>query len=223
VQDAELQYGRQVIALNKYTVVYSKEREGVYISHLDFLRTIGRSLRRAGLPVKYSEGFNPHVCLSFASALGVGVSSECEMFTVILLDAFDTEEIKERLNDALPPSIRALKVIDGEIDFSKIAYADYEIISENEITEEQIKEFMSNDKILMDKKTKKGIKETDIKEDIFSITGNNKVYKATLKTGNDRNLKPMLLVDAINKYLSCDMGFCRYRRVCFRDAEQNIL
>ncbi len=209
--------------MSKYRICYSQGEEVKFISHLDFLRTIGRSLRRAGLPVKYSEGFNPHVCLSFASALGVGVSSECEMFTVILLDAFDTEEIKERLNDALPPSIRAIKVIEGEVDFGKIAYADYEIISENEISEDDVNKFMSLPEILMDKKTKRGIKETDIKEDIYSISGNNKVYKATLKTGNDRNLKPMLLVDALNKYLSTDLGFCRYRRICFRDAEQNIL
>ena len=77
--DAEQAYGRRVTALSKYTVVYSKENEGIYISHLDFLRTIGRSLRRAGLPVKYSEGFNPHVCLSFASPLSVGISSGCEI------------------------------------------------------------------------------------------------------------------------------------------------
>ena len=77
--------------------------------------------------------------------------------------------------------------------------------------------------ILMPKKTKKGIKEVNIKEDIFSISGNNKVYKATLKTGNSGNLKPMLLTDAIKKYISEDIGFCSYRRLCFKDEEQNIL
>ena len=209
-----------MIALSKYTVVYSKEREGIYISHLDFLRTIGRSLRRAGLPVKYSEGFNPHVILSFASPLGVGISSQCEMFSTQLLEEVAKDEMLERLNAALPKSIRALKIIDGEADFSKIAYADYEIITEADF---DVDAFLAMNEILMAKKTKKGIKEVNIKEDIFSISGNNKVYKATLKTGNSGNLKPMLLTDAIKKYISEDIGFCSYRRLCFKDEEQNIL
>jgi len=223
VQDAEQVCGKWVSALSKYTVVYSKENEGIYISHLDFLRTIGRSLRRAGLPVKYSEGFNPHVCLSFASPLSVGISSGCEMFTAELTEDVAPEEFKERLNGALPKSIRAIKVTEGEAQFSKIAYADYEIITEGELTPGQIEAFLSLDEILMDKKTKKGIKETDIKMDIFSISGNNKVYRATLKTGNQGNLKPMLLVDAIKKYISPEIGFCTYRRLCFKDENQNII
>lgn len=206
--------------LSKYTVVYSKENEGIYISHLDFLRTIGRSLRRAGLPVKYSEGFNPHVCLSFASPLGVGISSRCEMFSVELLSEVDKDDMLSKLNDALPKSIRALKIYDGERDFSKIAYADYEIVTEDDF---DIEAFMAMPEILMPKKTKKGIKEVNIKEDIFSIDGNNKVYKATLKTGNSGNLKPMLLTDAIKKYASPEIGFCTYSRICFKDEEQNIL
>lgn len=209
-----------MIALSKYTVVYSKENEGIYISHLDFLRTIGRSLRRAGLPVKYSEGFNPHVCLSFASPLGVGISSGCEMFSVELLNEVNKEEMLQKLNEALPKSIRALKVSDGEADFSKIAFADYEIVTEGDFDAEA---FMSMPEILMPKKTKKGIKEVNIKEDIFSIKGNNKVYKATLKTGNNGNLKPMLLTDAIKKYISPEIGFCSYRRICFKDEHQNVL
>ena len=209
--------------MSKYTVVYSKENEGIYISHLDFLRTIGRSLRRGGLPVKYSEGFNPHVCLSFASPLSVGISSQCEMFVCELTSDVEPDDFKERLNGALPKSIRVINVIRGEVDFSKIAYADYEIKTEGDITPEEIQKFLSKNEILMDKKTKKGIKETDIKMDIFSIEGNNKVYKATLKTGNQGNLKPMLLIDAIKKYISPEVGFCTYKRLCFKDENQKVI
>lgn len=223
VQDAEQEYGKRVSALSKYTVVYSKENEGIYISHLDFLRTIGRSLRRAGFPVKYSEGFNPHVCLSFASPLSVGISSGCEMFICELLSDIDEGKFKERLNAALPKSIRAVKVTKGSVDFSEIAYADYEIKTEGNLTAEEIEKFLSMDEIPMDKKTKKGIKETDIKPDIFGISGNNKVYRATLKTGNQGNLKPMLLMDAIRKYASPEVGFCTYKRLCFKDENQKVI
>lgn len=212
-----------MIVLSKYTVVYSKENEGIYISHLDFLRTIGRSLRRAGLPVKYSEGFNPHACISFASPLGVGVSSVCERFSVQLTEEVPPEEIEEKLSLALPSCIKVIRVSEGEEDFSKISYADYEIVFEGDITQAQLRKFLEMQEILMPKKTKKGIKEVNIREDIFDITGNNKVYKATLKTGNEGNLKPMLLTDALTKYVSPEIGFCTYKRLCFKDKEQNIL
>lgn len=55
-----------------------------WFSHLDLQSTMQRALRRAGLPVRYSQGFNPHVNLSFATALPVGCQSRCEILDVEL-------------------------------------------------------------------------------------------------------------------------------------------
>ncbi len=81
-----------------------------YISHLDYASLIQRSIRRAKLPVAYSEGFNPHMKLSFASALSVGVTSEAEYMEFELADEISSREIGERLQGVLPKGVRLLGV-----------------------------------------------------------------------------------------------------------------
>ena len=86
-----------------------------YISHLDFARTVERALRRAKLPVAYSEGFNPHVKLSFASALSLGVIGLQEYFDVELTSEIDEQEFVNRLSSVLPKGVsvgRAVKISD---------------------------------------------------------------------------------------------------------------
>ena len=81
-----------------------------YISHLDYASLIQRAICRAKLPVAYSEGFNPHMKLSFASALSVGVTSEAEYMEFELVDEISARELGERLRGALPDGVRLLAV-----------------------------------------------------------------------------------------------------------------
>lgn len=208
--------------MNKYFVKYGKDHRAQYISHLDFLRTIGRAMRRAGLPLEYSQGFNPHPLITFAAPISVGIKSRCEMFCARLTEDITADEFKERLKNAMPDCLPILDVTKNEIEFKNICSADYEIETENIVTGEQIKVFMAQPQILIDKKTKKGIKETDIKADIFDISVKDNIISATLKTSDSGSLKPMLLVSAINKY-GIDTGFCRYLRLRFRDADKNVI
>lgn len=208
--------------MNKYFVKYGKDHRAQYISHLDFLRTIGRAMRRAGLPLEYSQGFNPHPLITFAAPISVGIKSRCEMFCARLTEDITADEFKERLKNAMPDCLPILDVTKNEIEFKNICSADYEIETENIVTGEQIKVFMAQQQILIDKKTKKGIKETDIKADIFDISVKDNIISATLKTSDSGSLKPMLLVSAINKY-GIDTGFCRYLRLRFRDADKNVI
>jgi len=73
------------------------------------MRLFQRAFRRAGIPVKYSEGFNPHPKLSFATALTLGVSSEGEYMDVELDSHIELQEFIESLNNVLPEGIRVLK------------------------------------------------------------------------------------------------------------------
>ena len=212
-----------MFALSKYTVVYEKKGRAQYISHLDFLRTIGRALRRAGIPIKYSEGFNPHPVISFAAPLSVGTESSCEMFCVSLTDDIAAQDFSERINPVLPEGIKVRKVFDRELDFNIIDRADYVIYPEIDISNEEIVSFMAQDRILMEKKTKRGTKETDIKTDIFNISAKDNIITATLKAGNHGTLKATLLISALAKFLGKEEFFCRYERLCFRDAEGNII
>ena len=81
-----------------YRVKYTKGDSVKYISHLDFLRSVNRSFKRGKIPVKYSNGFNPHVLLNIALPCPVGVSSVCELLDIELYEKMECSEIKERLS-----------------------------------------------------------------------------------------------------------------------------
>lgn len=90
----------------RFRLQVTKGEEARYISHLDYARTIERALRRAKLPVAYSEGFNPHMKMSFASALSLGVASEAEYMDVELTDeGIDAADVERELGSALPAGI----------------------------------------------------------------------------------------------------------------------
>lgn len=90
----------------RYRIRYSKEGAARYISHLDMLRTFERAVRRAGLPVSFSQGFNPHPRFSFGLPLSVGVSGLSEYVDVDLDVALPPDEVASALKGAMPPGIR---------------------------------------------------------------------------------------------------------------------
>lgn len=202
--------------LSKYLFRYKKEGIAKYISHLDFLRAISRAFRRAEITLAHSGGFNPHPLLSFALPLALGITSECEAFEAALSDADIPEaDIIIKLNRALPDGIVITSVTKSEAKnlFSSIAKAVYKVCPENMPATDQINSFLSHDEIIMDKKTKKGIKQVNIKQDIFDILLCEKYLYMTLSAGNEKSLKPTLVTDAFNKYIDdYNTGFCTYHR-----------
>jgi radical SAM-linked protein len=88
-----------------YSFVFSKKGRMIYISHLDLMRLLTRALRRAGLPLKMTQGFNPHPKLSMKRALKLGVESEAEEAVVRLNEYLKPEEFLRKLNDTLPQGI----------------------------------------------------------------------------------------------------------------------
>lgn len=81
-----------------------------YISHLDLMRLFMRALRRAEIPIKMTEGFNPHPKLSIKRALKLGLESEHEEATVVLKEQIIPEEFKEKLQGQLPQGIEIKSV-----------------------------------------------------------------------------------------------------------------
>ena len=92
----------------KLRMQITKDPEIRFISHLEYSRTISRALRRAKLPAAYSEGFNPHLKFSLASALGVGVVSYTEFVEIELAEPMEVELAAKALDKALPRGIRVL-------------------------------------------------------------------------------------------------------------------
>ena len=73
-----------------------------YTGHLDILRTFVRGLRRADIPIKYSEGFNPHAVMTFALPLGVGTTSECEIVDIAMKEEIAVGDFISRVNENMP-------------------------------------------------------------------------------------------------------------------------
>ncbi len=90
-------------------VKIARSGELCYISHLDLLRLVQRTLRRAALPLKYSQGFNPHPMLSFAQALGVGLETVGDYYMVELFEPVPPREFVERFNERVPNGLCARK------------------------------------------------------------------------------------------------------------------
>ena len=90
-------------------ITFAKTSAMRYTSHLDLHRAWERTFRRAGLPLAYSQGFNPHPRLNLASALPLGFTSQAEVLDAWLEEERSLEEIEEALTRSLPPGIRVLK------------------------------------------------------------------------------------------------------------------
>ncbi len=90
---------------------YTKKGDLVYLSHLDLVRLFERAFRRAGVPLAFTQGFNPHPMISFAAPLSVGISSEAEYFDVMLSEPLSTVEFISSMNNTLPSDIQILQAL----------------------------------------------------------------------------------------------------------------
>lgn len=205
--------------MNKYIIRYAKRGDAKFVSHLDFLRLIQRAMRRAELPLKFSEGFNPHPCLSFAHPLGVGITGERELFEVELTAPCDT--IVERLAPKMPRGIEIVEAVPCERNrFAQISRAVYAVRPEVLPEEAALQAFLEKKEIFTEKKTKSGIKTADIRPDIFGAKLGKDRLLLRLATGSQANLKPSTVMDAMAEQIpGYTPGFCRYTRLCLTDAE----
>ena len=194
---------------------FSKTGQAKYISHLDTNRVFSRALARAKINLWYTQGFNPRPYMSFSLPLSLGVESYCENVDLRILDDLTDEEIKERMNNALPLGIRIVDVYEDFMDCHDIVYSDYVYkfeFKDNETALKKIVAVLDSDEILAQKKAKQGrrriLKETDIKQFIVkynaSIREDNIVLNIRLLAGPDKNLNPTLLFDTIIRLIDMD-------------------
>lgn len=156
--------------------VYHKAEAARFISHLDILRALQRAFRRAGLPLRYSDGFNPHPELSFASALATGMTSDAEWFEVELTQDMNPETFVSAVNPVMP---RGLSVSDArempagiKTLTSCTRAAEYRITISTEqefekyLLEKTLHGLLSGE-IIVNKRTKSGIKPVDIRPQVL--------------------------------------------------------
>lgn len=202
----------------KMRAKFTKKEDLIYISHLDLMRLFQRAFRRAEIPVKYSEGFNPHPQFSLATALALGVSSDGEYMDVELDSNMEPEEFKQRLNMILPNGIKILKAVSSEEKDSIVSlirwsaylikFKTVNMITLEEISNE-INDFLNKDELILTKEKKKGkkvtVKQENVRErinELFpqSFENDTILLKATLMTGSSGNIKPEEVVNLLKEY-----------------------
>ena len=194
----------------------SFEKTGMakFISHLDTVRCITRAMKRACVPIWFTEGFNPHAFLTFAMPLSLGFESLCETVDFRLMEEIDLNELASKINDALPVDITVKEIYVYETSPNDIRWAEYKIVFNNpdKLLMENAEKVLSADEILVLKKAKQGRKKVDkevnIKEHIKSfelIEENGKlIFNTILSSGTSININPMLLIGALVKDTNTD-------------------
>lgn len=202
--------------MSNYVLKYTRDKRVKYISHLDFIRLFHRAVRRSGVPFIYSQGFNPHPVMTVAMPLSVGVTSDGEYMKVGFEDVYPPEEIRERINTALPPGFQVTqihKLKAKEIDLNKITKADYTVEIELEPGEDiDVQRFLEFSELRVMKKTKSGEKEDDIRPHIHRMARvgreeNTVTLQMRIDCGNSYNLKPETVAAAMEKYLDVHVIF----------------
>ena len=181
---------------------FEKRAAMKYIGHLDLMRTMQRAIRRADLPIAYSQGYNPQQKMNFAMALALGLESEAEYFEVELAEEMSAADFVERLNAALPEGIRILQADRIENApkslMSIVAWAMYAVRypdeGKPEDAEARTKAFLEQKEIWTTRRRKKKkqivSKQVEIRQWIDYLLWEGDTMKMMLKTGSNGNLKP---------------------------------
>lgn len=211
-----------------YTVraFYRKEGRIKYISHLDMNRCVSRELKRSGLPVWHTLGFNPHIYLTFALPLSLGYESVCESFDFRLTEEMDLETARQRLNHVLPEGLSVTELALPVQKPEAIAWADYTVEQEFDggagEQAAKLEAWMARPEILLTKKTKKGEKEIDVKphftRQALESAGNALRLSLRCAAGPVFNLNPTLLLDTFADEAGCAADWQRVVRVAILDA-----
>ena len=193
--------------------VFEKSERLRHIGHLDIQRAVMRALRRSGLPVSYSKGYNPHILLTFASALSTGASGRKEIMDVQLDRDVTPDEFVAAMNGAMPPDMQLsfAKVLDDRhiALMAQVQAADYTItILDDEPAEKimtALPAFLAQESIFTMRKTKSGMKETDIRPLLMELTGEGEVLHAVMTLTERLACKPNMLMEALSAFAGVEV------------------
>lgn len=196
-----------------------------HLGLLDLQRTMQRALRRSRLPIAYSKGFNPHMIMSFASALSAGIPGDAELLDVGLEGETTEEACLAALNRVLPPALHVSRVRLVEDRFPKLgaalAQAQYRITLQGGETRQivqTIPAFLAESEIMALRKTKKSETMVNIRPMLHELTAtydeenDQAVLIARVSFVEAATLKPELLMEALTAYVQAQPARCEIRR-----------
>lgn len=202
-----------------------------FIGHLDIMRYFQKAIRRAEIPIAFTSGYSPHMIMSFANPLGVGLTSDGEYFDIELTESIASKEAVRRLNEQMVDGMEIVSFVQIPDDkkskgMSIVAGADYLSSVKNgslpEDLAEKLEAFYAQNEICVVKKTKKSEKEVDIRPMIYKLECRDGKIYMRVAAGSVQNLKPELVTEAFVRYLGMDaeeVTFTHHRLETFTESE----
>lgn len=192
----------------KLRIKFKKYGAVRFIGHLDVMRFFQKAIRRAGIDVAYTAGFSPHQIMAFAAPLGVGLTSNGEYMDIEVHSLVSCRDVLEKLNKASVPGIEitSVKILpEGAGNaMASVAAASYTVRfkeGREPVTDISavLPDFLVREHIIITKKTKKGAREIDLKQGIYSLAYNSEQGLLTMlvDASSSGNIKPAQVVNAI--------------------------
>lgn len=227
----------------KLRLVFSKLGPIKFISHLDTIRLFQRAFSRAQIPLAYSKGYNPHPKMSIAIPLSLGMESEAEVLDLDLVEDYDPDLLRARVNACLPKGLEVKSVktdFDPTSVFSQVEEMDYSLVfpGDFDISREAILEGLEGIKeaqeVLVARKRKRGKKKVEVMEDIKPLIvsvdldrgeEDDLVLTCRLKAGEGGNLRPDRLLMALRDYSpqDFDLDLVQIKRLAAYDQRGEAL
>ena len=187
--------------------VFEKSERIRHIGHLDIQRSVQRGLRRSGLPVAYSKGFNPHILVTFASALSTGACGKREIMDVTMEEEVSEAVFLEKMNRAMPQEMQLCeaRAVDQKHPalMASLQAARYDLLIRDRVQAEKltgaIPGMMARETVTAMRKTKTALKECDIKPLIYELTAEGQHIFATLVLTEREACKPGMLIEALSR------------------------
>lgn len=216
----------------KLRLLFTKEAQASYISHLDTMRTFQRVFPRTGLHIKHSNGFHPHPILSIVLPLPVGQSSVCELLDFETVEDSDGAGIAETLNTGLPAGLRVTDCYPVTRPVREFAFlrAELELLYDGGVpagTADALRALFARPSLLIEKRTKhKSMAEVDVAPLLHSITlteGEGTITADVVVAAQNPGLNPAYLAQAIERELpECTPDFVRVRRKELYDSTLQV-
>ena len=196
--------------MSKLRLLFIKEAQASYISHLDLLRTFQRAFPRTELDIKNSQGYHPHPIISIVLPLPVGQSSDCELLDFEVTQDTDGSGIAEKLNTGMPSGLRVLDCYPATRPVRDLAYlrADVTFEYDNGVpagAAEALTALFTRSALVIQKRTKrKDLADVDIApmiQEVHFLSGAHAVTGTVVVQAQNPGLNPQLLEKAIAAHL----------------------
>lgn len=209
----------------KVRIKFAKYGIMKFIGHLDIMRFFQKAVRRAGIDVKYSEGFSPHQIMSFAAPLGVGMESYGEYMDLEILSMTSTEDMKRALNQVMVEGMEILSVTvlpdRAKNAMASVSAASYRLCMKEggfpvDDLAGKIRDFYGQETIPYTKETKKSVIELNLKQGIYEISADSDgAVNMLVNASSSGNIKPSMVFEKFCQFTGMDtpLSACQITRL----------